>query len=125
MLEYSRRNCRCSEASWRKTSIAPFAVSLTTHLPEVRRHDKSFRRRVFDRECNRRRQQNRTLQEHLKWTRNVRGTDNRLAPNTHKNVGSEKSGGLPRNGSSRSCKKCSPDAQDKRLARDSLAQMTP
>src|SRR5487761_475063 len=125
MLEYSRRNCRCSEGSSRNTSIGPLPGSLTKHLRPMRRPGKSFRQRACDKECNRRKQRNRTLRERPKRIRNVRETDIRPAPDIRKNAVSENSGELRKSRSSRSCRKCSRGGQDKPPAQDSWEQMTP
>src|SRR5215471_810436 len=106
MPEYSRRNCRCSEASWRKISTNSAFCSFTpSPAPQQLQHVAMLR--VFDTQVSLDRHG--FQKEHRTWPPilRVQGTGIRPAPDTHKNAGLIALAVLQKNKSAHSCRKCS------------------
>src|ERR1700722_19350564 len=123
MPEYSRKYCRFSEASCRKSSTDSELGPFTSCLPrEISTQFAPVPQLVSGKCGNRRAPPTQISLAHWKASRNVPGKNTRPVPANHRSVVGSRGAAPPRNTSGHSCRKCSPACQHKPAQSDSFAQ---
>src|ERR1700722_5999631 len=108
MPEYSRKYCRFSEASCRKSSTDSELGPFTSCLPRETSTQFAPVPQLVSGKCgNRRAPPTQISLARWKAFRNVLGKNSRRVPVHRKTAAESRGGVLPRNTSARSCKKCS------------------